>query len=295
MIIFEGVEKIFKFKDKSKMINHMKYFQVYLFILLVLIACRRTSETIAPASDYLESEAAPEYEKSFRSDAAFEVTEEPVQERKIIKEGWMRIEIKNYAKDLSIIKGIISAHHGYISNENESSNEYSLMNNITIRIPSVEFDSLVEDIVRIAYNVDNKSITLNDVTEEFIDVEARLKTKKEVEQRYLEILGKAGTVQDILLVEQQLRVIREEIEAKEGRLKYLQNQVSLSTLNLEIHQDLAAKPGFRFFSKLAEALKGGWKGLLNVFVGLIYIWPLLLLVVIVIFWLVRRRRKKRNR
>jgi hypothetical protein len=153
---------------------------------------------------------------------------------------------------------------------------------------------LVEDITRVAFKVDNKNITLNDVTEEFIDVEARLKTNKEVERRYLEILDKATTVQDILLVEQQLKIIREEIEAKEGRLKYLQSQVSLSTLNLEIHQDLASKPGFKFFSKLADAIKGGWKGLLNLVVGLIYIWPIVLVCVIIIFWLIRRRRRKKS-
>jgi hypothetical protein len=277
------------------MTNPMKYFQVYLLILLALVSCRKSGETIAPASDYLESEAAPAYKESIRSDAAMEVPEEPIEERKIIKVGWMRIEIKDYSKDLTVLKGIVVKHQGYISSENESSTDYSLMNNLTIRVPSVEFDSLVDDIIRTAYKVDNKNITLNDVTEEFIDVEARLKTKKEVEQRYLDILGKASTVQDILLVEQQLRTIREEIEAKEGRLKYLQNQVSLSTLNLEIHQDLAAKPGFKFFSKMAEALKGGWKGLLNVFVGLIYIWPLILLVGVVIIWIIRRRRKKINK
>lgn len=272
----------------------MKYFKLYLLILLALAGCRKAGETIPTGSDYLQSEAAPAYEKSFRSDVAVEVPEEPFEERKIIKVGWMRIEIKNYTRDLSIIKGIIAKHQGYISNENESSTDYSLMNSLSIRVPSLEFDSLVEDIVRVAYKVDNKNITLNDVTEEFIDVEARLKTKKEFEQRYLEVLEKANTVQDILLVEQQLRMIREEIEAKEGRLKYLQNQVSLSTLNLEIHQDLAARAGFKFFSKLAEALKGGWKGFLNVIVGLIYVWPLLLVVVVLVFWLIRSRRKKRN-
>jgi len=285
--------KILKFKDKSKMTNQMKYFQVYLLIILGFVSCNRPGEKIVPASDYMESEVTPAMNESFRSDASFEVPEEPIEERKIMKVGWMRVEIKDYSKDLLTIKGIIIKHKGYISSENETSTDYSLMNNLTIRIPSVEFDSLVEDIVLISYRVDNKNITLNDVTEEFIDVESRLKTKKAVEQRYLEILDKASTVQDILLVEQQLRLIREEIEAKEGRLKYLQNQVSLSTLNLEIHQDLAAKPGFKFFSKMAEALKGGWKGLLNVIVGFIYVWPLILLAVVAIIWIVRRKRKKR--
>jgi hypothetical protein len=278
----------------------MKYLRVYLLILLVLVGCKRSSKTISPDSDFSvsKSEAVagsePAYEKSFRSDAVSEVSEEPVIERQIIKVGWMRVEIKDYSEDLKVIKGIIGKHKGYISGENESSTDYSLMNNLTIRVPSVEFDSLVEDIIRVAFKVDNKNITLNDVTEEFIDVEARLKTNKEVERRYLEILDKATTVQDILLVEQQLKIIREEIEAKEGRLKYLQSQVSLSTLNLEIHQDLASKPGFKFFSKLADAIKGGWKGLLNLVVGLIYIWPIVLVCVIIIFWLIRRRRRKKS-
>jgi hypothetical protein len=296
----EGVNKISKFKDKSKMSIHMKYFQVYLLILLVIVACQRSGDSSAPSSDLSVSQSEsvtgsePVYEKSFRSDAVSEVPEEPFEERRIIKVGWLRVEIKNYSGDLATIKGIIVKHKGYISNENESSTDYSLENNLLIRVPSIEFDLLVEEIVKMAYKVDNKSITLNDVTEEFIDVEARLKIKKEVEKRYLEILDRAGTVQDILLVEQQLRIIREEIEAKEGRLKYLQNQVSLSTLNLEIHQDLAAKPGFKFIDKLAEALKGGWKGLLNIFVGLIYVWPLILVITVVIFWLIIRRRKKRG-
>jgi Domain of unknown function (DUF4349) len=292
--------KTSNFKDKSKKITLMKHFKLYLLILLVLIGCHKAAENIPVGMEKssTESLSAPSpgmaNEKSFRSDAGSEYGEEPVPERQIIKTGWMRVEIKDYSGDLAKIKSIIAKHQGYISGENESSTEYSLINSLTIRVPSTEFDSLVQDITKVAHKVDNKTINLNDVTEEFIDIEARLKTKKEVEQRYMEILKKAQTVQDILLVEQQLRMIQEEIEAKEGRLKYLQNQVSLSTLSLEIHQDFAAQPGFKFFGKLGEALKGGWKGFLNVIVGLIYIWPLILVAGGTLFWIFKRRRKKRS-
>jgi hypothetical protein len=298
-VIFGIFVKISNFKDKSKKTTLMKHFQLYLIILLVLTGCRKAAENIPAEADqsFTESMTAPApdaaYEKSFRYEAPAVSSEEPLPERQIIKTGWMRVEITDYIKDLVKIKSIIVKHQGYISGENESSTEYSLINNLTIRMPSSEFDSLVEDITRVAHKVDGKTINLNDVTEEFVDIEARLKTKKEVEQRYLEILGKAQTVQDILLVEQQLRIIQEEIEAKEGRLKYLQNQVSLSTLSLEIHQDFTAKPGFKFFSKLGLALKGGWKGFLNVIVGLIYVWPVILVGGAGVFWIVRRRRKKR--
>jgi len=267
--------EISNFKDKSKKTTLMKYFKLCLLILLIFLGCKRSGENKVSEADLSTSESMaapasePSNQKSFRSDAGSGYSEEPVPERQIIKNGWMRIEVKDYKVALTAIKGNITKHKGYISGESESSTDYSLIGNLTIRVPSAEFDSLVDDIAGLAYKVDNKNINLNDVTEEFIDIEARLKTKKEVEQRYLDILRKAQTVQDILLVEQQLRMIQEEIEAKEGRLKYLQNQVSLSTLSLEIHQDFASKPGFKFFGKLGEALKGGWKGVLNVIVGLI--------------------------
>jgi hypothetical protein len=291
--------KIYNFKDKSNTKTSMKYFKLCLLILLALASCRKGGQNFLSEKyqSFSESMSAPAPEaadeRTLRSDAGSAYSEEPVPERQIIKNGWMRIEVKDYHSAVAAVKGIISRHHGYISGESESSTDFSLINSLTIRVPSAEFDSLVEDVSKAAYKVDNKNINLNDVTEEFVDIEARLKTKKEAEQRYLEILRKAQTVQDILLVEQQLRMIREEIEAKEGRLKYLQNQVSLSTLNLEIHQDFTSKPGFKFFTKLGDALKGGWKGFLNVVVGLIYIWPLIIIAAGAIIWIVRRRRKKR--
>jgi hypothetical protein len=95
-------------------------------------------------------------------------------------------------------------------------------------------------------------------------------------------------------VEEKLRVIREEIESKEGRLKYLNDQVSLSTIHLDIYQKLTFEPGFKFLKKIGSALKGGWKGLLRVVIGLIYIWPLLIIFSGVLIWLIRKSRKKKK-
>lgn len=268
----------------------------YLFVILILIifaACGRTADRSVPPLPEA-SEETTYHEKAAVYDEAPIIPEEPVIERKIIKEGWMRIEVEDYTNDLQSIKKVISRYEGYISNEYESSSDYSLNNSLTIRVPSTLFDSLVENIASIAHKVTSKNITLKDVTEEFIDIEIRLKTKREVEDRYLDILKKASTIKDILLVEEQLRIIREEIESKEGRLKYLQNQLSFSTLNLDIYQDLSFQPGFRFFRKIGNGLHGGWKGLMSVIVGLVYLWPLLLIGTVAAVFLIRRKRK-RNR
>src|SRR5690606_18336536 len=81
-------------------------------------------------------------------------------------------------------------------------------------------------------------VNAQDVTEEYYDLETRLKTKKEVEARYIEILkSKAKTVEEILIAEDKIRYLREEIEAVEGRLRLLKNKVGLSTIQIEIYQD----------------------------------------------------------
>ena len=95
-----------------------------------------------------------------------------------------------------------------------------------IRVPADRFDELLLIIEPLASKIESKNINTQDVTEEFIDVETRLKTKKELETRYLEILKQAKTVTDIISIESQIATVRSEIESMEGRINYLKNQVS---------------------------------------------------------------------
>ena len=272
----------------------MKQIIISMAIFILIIGCGKSAdkmgEEYAAMADEAFMEPAPPPEQS-------RLSEEPQTikvEHKIIKESWIRFEVNKYAEAMVDIKGMVNKHSGYISQENESSSDYSLNNNLSIRVPAENFDALVEELVSVAVKVDNKNINARDVTEEFIDIEARLNTKREVEKRYMSLLNDAKSITDILAVEEKLRVIREEIEAKEGRLKYLNDQVSLSTIHLDVYQKLTFEQGFKFFKKIGSALKGGWKGLLKVLVGLIYIWPLLIIFSGVLIWLIRKSRKKKK-
>ena len=90
----------------------------------------------------------------------------------------------------------------------------------------------------------------------------------------------------------ELAKIREEIEAKQGRLKYLQSQVSMSTIALRFYkEDVAVQAQASFGSKIVNALKGGWNGVLTFFIGMLYIWPFLLITALV-FYLVKRYLKR---
>jgi hypothetical protein len=119
---------------------------------------------------------------------------------------------------------------------------------VVFRVPSATFDSTLQALRALSSRVANEKITGQDVTEEYVDLEARIKAQRAVEQQYLAILKDAKTIHDILDVEQKLGEIRTEIERAEGRLRYLENQTSLSTFTVHLARQVAAVdasgPGF---------------------------------------------------
>lgn len=142
---------------------------------------------------------------------------------------------------------------------------------------------------------DEKEIYSEDVTSEYIDTEARIKTKKILETRYLELLKKASKVSEILEIEKELSTIREEIESKEGQLKYMQNQVSMSSVYVEFYKLSPSESGVTksFGSKMGNAIEQGFLGLSSFFLWLLEVWPFIIILV-VLFLLIRRRFKRKK-
>ncbi|MBK7147877.1 MAG: DUF4349 domain-containing protein [Bacteroidetes bacterium] len=124
-----------------------------------------------------------------------------------------------------------------------------------------------------------------DVTAQFVDIEARLKTKKNVEQRYSDLLREAKKIQDILDIEEKLRVIREEIESAEGQLRLLKDQVSYSTISLNLYQklDYQPEPDMGFMSHVSEAFVKGWRSMTDLLIGIVRVWPFVLIWIGILF------------
>ncbi|MEM1325578.1 MAG: DUF4349 domain-containing protein [Bacteroidota bacterium] len=222
-------------------------------------------------------------------------------DRKIIRTADVRIKVEDIEKSSERIENVIGNYSAYISNSQFNNNRYNLEQSFTIRVPMNDFSTLLETLEKEAIYINHKNTESKDVTEEYLDIETRLRTKKEVRARYEDILrNKAKTVEDVLAAEEAIRVIQEEIEAKEGRLQYLKNQVSYSTINLKLYQEVpyVDEPNVvkeAFGSQLIRSLKNGWELILNITLGLVTIWPILLILGLLIFGLrrvVRRRRKK---
>jgi len=214
--------------------------------------------------------------------------------QKIIRTAHIGIRLLNYNKDKHAIYDAIEKNEAYVSSENETNETYRISNDLQIRVPNNKFDQLIADLTtgEGVHNIDYKRINSQDVGEKYFDIATRLKTKKVVEQQYLDILKQAKTIKDILAVQEEIRQLREEIESAEGQIRYLSDQISFSTVNLSVYQNLengslVEKPGF--LNKLNNAFQSGWKGLVNLFLGLVHLWPFLILITGII-WLIRKRR-----
>ena len=211
-------------------------------------------------------------------------------ERKLIKEGNVEFETEDVSSTRKIIIENVEKQKGYISSEQEYRSPGRITNTILIRVPAENFDQLLNDATKGVRKFDSKNIEVKDVTEEFLDVEARLKTKKELENRYLELLKKANSVSDIVEIEKQIGQLRSEIESIEGRLNYLNSEVSFSTLSISFYQTLSNET--EFGNKFKNGFKNGWDNLFWFFVFLTNIWPFILLGIGLIFGIKMWRRKR---
>jgi hypothetical protein len=218
--------------------------------------------------------------------------------KKIIKEGTIRFSVHDYNNARKELTRIVTNYHGYVTDENEQRSDLSWEMRMNIKVPVDKFDSCLEQLSGNALTLVEKSVSAKDLTEEYIDVSARMKAKKEVEQRYLDILKQATTVEDILKVEEQLKEIREEVESSQARLQYIDHNVAMSTINLSFYQVFAntSPQGPGFFSRMFFSMKDGWNGVLSFLINVAGMWPglLVLLSGLIIIRRYRKRRKLRK-
>lgn len=219
-----------------------------------------------------------------------------VTERKIIKTGDVRFKTHDLQKTRQAVVNAVNTYKGYVSEEGQTGNGTSSEMHITVRVPSQYFDSLMVVIGSNAEYFDTKNIHTQDVTEEYIDVATRIKTKKTLENQYAQVLKQAKNVKEIMEVERALNEVREQIESAEGRLRYLSSQVSYSTLTLVFYVEMAVRAGSPrgFWARLGDGLVGGWQSLLDIIVGFVGAWPVWL-VLGALFLGVRRFLKWRNK
>jgi hypothetical protein len=133
---------------------------------------------------------------------------------------------------------------------------------VTIRVPADRFDEAIDKLKGLAAQVNNEQVSSKDVTEEFVDTDARLRNLRATESRYLELLQQARTVDDILKIEQQLTNVRAQIEQLQGRLQYLQRSAQMSVITAELRPFAGAQAAPASWS-LLPVLRSAWAALVS--------------------------------
>ncbi|RZJ53220.1 MAG: DUF4349 domain-containing protein [Flavobacterium sp.] len=270
---------------------------LFLFVLfLFLSGCQ---ENIGSASNEaimidkmpanIQSDGKVNYNKSVDASDGTEIAQ------KIIKQASLRFETDNLESTFNQIKKAISDNKGNILNDSEGKDYGTVYRNVTVKVPSQNFDTFISDVSKGVSYFEEKNITAEDVTEQYIDLNSRLKTKRKLEERYLEILKKATKVSDILQIEKQISLIREEIEAKEGKLKYLESRVAESTITLYFYKTIAEKEGVKisYGSKIWTAIKSGFFSLSDFLISIISIWPFIILFCVLAYFIRKRFKRKK--
>ena len=214
-------------------------------------------------------------------------------EQKIIKTGSLTLVVDDVAETINAISSVASDAEGFVSYSSVSELEDGTHSgNITIRVPFALFETTLGQLKAFANLVEYESVSGTDVTEEFTDLQARLGNAEAQEATYLEILDLATTVEDVLSVERVLADVREDIEVYEGRIKYLEDRTSMSTISTYLSEEasvLIPSKEFRPWTTVKEAARAFVavvQGLVNVLIWIVIVGGGILLPLALIVWVI---------
>ena len=165
---------------------------------------------------------------------------------------------------------------------------------ITIKVPVDKFEETIKEIKKIATQVLKESTTGQDVTEQYVDLQAQLKNKKAEEESFVKILGTAGKIDDVLAATREVSRVRGEIERLEGRIRLMDSQTEMSTITIDLGEDVEVTPigeGWRpwevvkkSFKELIDNIQGFADGVIRfIIVGIPSLIPFILLAAL-LFW-----------
>lgn len=195
-------------------------------------------------------------------------------DRKIIRNADLSLECESPEETQRQITAIAESSGGFVVESQQTSSDVRSTKrdivSMSVRVPSQKFVETLDQIRRTSERIIFETVKGDDVTEEFIDVEARLKAKKALEQQFVEIMKRASNVEDALSVQSQLGDVRSEIERIEGRKRFLENQSSLSTIKIKLQTPAVFSASSSGFShRLGESFATGFDFALNFVLGLV--------------------------
>lgn len=216
-----------------------------------------------------------------------------VQDRMIIYNGYISLETDDIDGTLNRIRSLAEGYNGYVAGTSRSMIGNQALADITIRIPQNRFRSTIDDILTYGKVLDERS-TSEDVTEQYIDLKARLKNLEILEESLADLLNRTATIEEILKVEQELARIRGEIDSLQGQLNYLERNVTMSMIKVSLREPLSpfTPPGMDWGETFETAIRGLFAVISGLIILIIAILPLIVIIGIPAYYLQRRKRIK---
>jgi Rad3-related DNA helicase len=236
---------------------------------------------------------------------------EGVSDRMIVRTASLSLLVEDTQKTLEDIERLATQLEGYVSNLQTWRQNEQLAGTVTVRIPEGAFDQARERIKELAIELESENVSGQDVTEEYVDLEARLNNLEVAEGELLELLASAQEThkdaESILAIYNEITNVRQQIEQIKGRMQYLENSSALATLTITLTpeeiEEPVVEPGWEPLREARDAMRA----LVNAleFVVNVLIWVVLFLlplaavlaapaaVVVWLIWYLRRRRRRR--
>ncbi|MEA2020291.1 MAG: DUF4349 domain-containing protein [Patescibacteria group bacterium] len=224
---------------------------VVLFLIVLLIGLK-TEEKTSPAQppttestldSRLETASTPQAEEAIGSQS-YQSTETPnksengsISDRLIIKTGDLSLLVKDTAEAVEKVKELTQEKDGFVLSARTyftDEKEQHLKGMIKIKVPSSVFEESIRELKELAIKVTSEQIQGEDITEEYTDLESRLRNLEAAEEQLLELMGRSGDVSDVLEVQRELTQIRQQIETIKGRMEYLEESAEMSTITVHI-------------------------------------------------------------
>ena len=296
---------------------------LFLAMMLVLAACSASDEASESKSSYDEDmsdvessneiateeaeNVASDMSQTSDSDDSAEVSTEGAvvsTNRMIIHQASLSVNVKELDKAQAIIEQKVAQYGGYIVESNVyQEDDQTSSGNMVVRIPEKHFEKFLADAEGQAAKVLERNVTGQDVTEQYVDLQSRVKSKRAVEERLLAFMSKAQKTEDLLKISSDLAKVQEEIEVMVGKMKYLENQTSFSTVELLMYENKVVVPEIeskelntwektkKQLATSTNSLLATGSALIVFFIGNLPVLVILTLIGLGVYWFIRKRMR----
>ncbi|MFJ7826085.1 DUF4349 domain-containing protein [Psychrobacillus sp. NPDC096623] len=263
------------------------------------------SESASDSAEFATEEAKSEEADMEQENASATADIATPNNRMIIHQARISTTVKDLEKAQHNMELKVKKYDGYIveSNVYMESDETST-GNMVVRIPEKHFETFLSEAEAEATKVLEKNVTGQDVTEQYVDLSSRVKSKRAVEERLLAFMKDAGKTEDLLKISTDLAKVQEEIEVLVGKINYLKNQTSFSTIELTMNESRVVIPEIenkelntwektkkQFITSTNSLLSIG-SGIIVFLVGNLPVLVLLAIIAALVIWGIKRRKIK---